>query len=204
MELQFEINDINWEKNNGLVPCIVQDIVTRQVLMMAYVSEESLKLSIERENLVFYSRSRAEIWEKGATSGNTMKISELLLDCDNDTILAMVNPAGPACHKGTDTCWEQKNEDQNFLSYLERLILDRKANPSDGSYTSSLFKKGINKIAQKVGEEAVELAIEAKDNNKELFIGEASDLMYHYLVLLAEKGYRMEDVITKLQERHQV
>lgn len=202
--MQFVIDDINWEKNNGLVPCIVQDTITRQVLMMAYVSEESLKLSIERKNLVFYSRSRAEIWEKGATSGNTMKISELLLDCDNDTILAMVNPAGPACHKGTDTCWEQKNEDQHFLSYLERLILDRKANPSEGSYTSSLFKKGINKIAQKVGEEAVELVIEAKDYNKELFIGEASDLMYHYLVLLAEKGYRMEDVITKLQERHQV
>lgn len=203
MKIQFEAKDIDWDNNNGLIPCIVQDEITRQVLMMAYMNKESFKLSQERETLVFYSRSRSEIWEKGETSGNKMKINELLLDCDNDTILAMVDPTGPACHTGADTCWNQKNEDQHFLSYLERLILDRKANPTEASYTSSLFKKGINMIAQKVGEEAVELVIEAKDNNKDLFIGEASDLMYHYLVLLAEKGYPLNDILSELKKRHQ-
>ncbi len=193
--------NVNFKKLNGLVPCVVQDNITRKVLMLGFMNEEALQKTIQDKRVTFFSRSKQRLWTKGETSGNYLNLIDVTLDCDQDTLLIKVNPNGATCHTGTDTCFGEVNE-QNGLSFLETLIQDRKKNPKEGSYTTSLFNAGINKVAQKVGEEAIELVIEAKDNNKDLFLNEASDLMYHYLVLLAAKGYALDDVVAVLKARH--
>ncbi|MGB7785013.1 MAG: bifunctional phosphoribosyl-AMP cyclohydrolase/phosphoribosyl-ATP diphosphatase HisIE [Salinimicrobium sp.] len=196
---------IDFNKNSdGLIPAIVQDSKTRNVLMLGYMNEEALKKTKELQKVTFYSRSKQRLWTKGEESGNFLNLVDMKIDCDNDTLLVMVRPEGPVCHKGTDTCWGLKNEkNEGFLEELETVIASRKANEQDEkSYVASLFRSGINKIAQKVGEEAVEVVIEAKDDNEELFLNESADLLFHYLVLLQAKGYRLEDVIQVLRERH--
>jgi phosphoribosyl-ATP pyrophosphohydrolase/phosphoribosyl-AMP cyclohydrolase len=193
--------NINFSKMNGLVPCIVQDARTQRTLMLGFMNEEAYNKTIREKRVTFFSRSKQRLWTKGETSGNYLELVNVLLDCDQDTLLVKVNPKGPACHTGADTCFNEKNDSWNIDS-LEQLILDRKHNPKKGSYTNSLLDAGINKVAQKVGEEAVELVIEAKDDNKELFLGEAADLIYHYLVLLTAKGYSLADVVEVLKKRH--
>lgn len=192
---------IDFSKLNGLVPCIIQDAVTQRVLMLGFMNEEAYNKTIQEKKVVFFSRSKQRLWMKGETSGNVFDLVEIISDCDNDTLLIKVHPRGPACHTGADTCFNEINEQWN-IDALEKVIHDRKVNPSKSSYTTSLFESGLNKIAQKVGEEAVELIIEAKDNNKELFLNEAADLMFHYLVLLQEKGYAFDDVLGVLKKRH--
>jgi phosphoribosyl-ATP pyrophosphohydrolase/phosphoribosyl-AMP cyclohydrolase len=195
--------NLDFEKSGGLIPAIIQDAKTAKVLMLGYMNKEALEKTEKEKRVTFYSRSKQRLWTKGETSGNFLEVVSMTEDCDNDTILIKANPTGPVCHKGSDTCFNETNPSNTlFLEHLENIILDRKNNPSAKSYTSELFAKGINKIAQKVGEEAVELVIEAKDNNKSLFIGEAADLLYHYLVLLAAKDLTLADVIKKLEERH--
>lgn len=186
----------------GLIPAIVQDIETRVVLMMGYMNRESLEKSLETGKVCFYSRSRQKLWTKGEESGNFLYLVDIAADCDQDTLLIKARPAGPTCHTGTDTCWGEENQELDFLFFLQRFLQKRKNDSPEESYTARLISKGINKVAQKVGEEAVELVIEAKDDNKELFLNEAADLMYHYLVLLIAKGYGLEDVIAVLKERH--
>lgn len=194
---------INFEKGGGLVPAIIQDDTTGRVLMLGYMNEEALTMTRNTSIVTFYSRSKLRLWTKGETSGNILHVVSILPDCDNDTLLISVKPAGPVCHTGADTCFHQENSTpQTFLFELERIIQERKSNPSPDSYTSALFAKGINKIAQKVGEEAVELVIEAKDNNDSLFIGEAADLLYHTLVLLAAKNTNLETILNELRRRH--
>ncbi|HEY9046873.1 MAG TPA: bifunctional phosphoribosyl-AMP cyclohydrolase/phosphoribosyl-ATP diphosphatase HisIE [Ohtaekwangia sp.] len=195
---------INFSKLNGLVPCVVQDARTARVLMLGFMNEEAYTKTLQDKRVTFFSRSKQRLWTKGETSGNYLELVDILLDCDQDTLLVKVNPKGPACHTGADTCFNEKNErcDTWSLSTLEAIIQDRKANPQKGSYTNKLLDSGINKVAQKVGEEAVELVIEAKDDNKELFLGEASDLLYHYLVLLTAKGYTLSEVLDVLKKRH--
>ena len=194
---------INFDKQNGLVPAIIQDVNTKKVLMLGYMNEEALKITRETGKVTFFSRSRQTLWTKGETSGNFLYLKDIKVDCDNDTLLIQAEPAGPVCHTGTDTCWAEENtQGIDFLSHLEEVIEQRKTSTAEKSYTKSLFDKGINKIAQKVGEEAVELVIEAKDNNDELFVNEAADLMFHYLVLLNQKGFRLKDVVRVLEERH--
>lgn len=189
--------------SKGLLPAIVQDADTGKVLMLGYMNEESFKITHESGHVTFFSRSRNNLWTKGESSGHFLQLVHITADCDADTILVKARPIGPTCHTGSDTCWGEKNEYTfSFLHYLESIIQDRKVNPKEGSYTQKLFAKGINKIAQKVGEEAVELVIEAKDNNDDLFKNEAADLMYHFLVLLAEKNIRLEDILQVLRERH--
>ncbi|WP_321317122.1 bifunctional phosphoribosyl-AMP cyclohydrolase/phosphoribosyl-ATP diphosphatase HisIE [Labilibaculum sp.] len=197
-------NQIDFEKGEGLVPAIIQDVKTQKVLMLGYMNKESYEKTIETGKVTFYSRSKKRLWTKGEESGNFLELKDLSLDCDNDTLLIKVAPVGPVCHKGTDTCWAEENQASSidFLLQLQQVINERKKNLSEKSYTASLFNKGINKIAQKVGEEAVELVIEAKDDNKDLFMGEAADLMFHYLVLLAAKDYKLEEVVSLLVERH--
>lgn len=190
--------------SKGLLPAIVQDDLTGQVLMLGYMNEASYKKTIETNQVTFFSRSRNELWTKGETSGNYLILKSIKVDCDHDTLLVKAVPQGPTCHEGTDTCWGEDNADQfGFIHFLENLIQDRKANPVEGSYTNHLFNKGLNKIAQKVGEEAVEIVIEAKDNNDDLFKGEAADLLFHFLVLLVEKNIPLNDVIEVLKKRHQ-
>lgn len=193
--------NINFSKSDGLVPCIVQDAKTNQVLMLGFMNDEAYQKTLREKRVTFFSRSKQRLWTKGETSGNFLEVSEILVDCDQDTLLIKANPVGPVCHTGADTCFNEKNERWDLAS-LEAVIKDRKANPVKGSYTASLFNAGINKVAQKVGEEAVELVIEAKDDNKELFLNEAADLMFHYLVLLTEKGYGLKDVLDVLKKRH--
>lgn len=193
---------IDFSKSNGLVPCIVQDANTSVVLMLAYMNEEAYQKSIQEKRLTFYSRSKKRLWIKGETSGNYLNLVELKMDCDKDTLLAKVNPVGAVCHTGQDTCFNEVNKKSWTLKSLEQLIQDRKVNPTATSYTTKLFESGINKIAQKVGEEAVELVIESKDENKELFLGEAADLLYHYLVLLSAKNTSLVDVEEVLAQRH--
>lgn len=191
------------KSTDGLVPAIIQDSHTLKVLMLGYMNEESYKKTVETKKVTFYSRSRNTLWTKGETSGNFLHLVSHSIDCDNDSILIQARPDGPTCHTGADTCFNESNTNSvEFLQYLENVIQTRKKSPVEGSYTNKLFAKGINKIAQKVGEEAVELVIEAKDNNEELFLGEAADLMYHYLVLLTEKGYSLQDVVSVLEKRH--
>jgi len=193
---------INFEKYaDGLVPAIVQDAETQKVLMLGFMNAEALEETRQSGKVTFYSRSRQTLWTKGETSGNFLLLQNVSLDCDSDTLLIKANPAGTICHTGADTCFDEKNESENFLFELEKTIRDRKANPSDVSYTTKLFRKGINKIAQKVGEEAIELVIEAKDDNEELFKNEAADLLYHLLVLFAEKGVELKDVLETLKKR---
>lgn len=197
----FSIAAIDFKKGDGLVPIVVQDANTRVVLMLGYMNEAAVIKTLAEKRVTFFSRSKKRLWTKGETSGNFLELHDLQLDCDQDTLLALVSPQGPTCHKGTDTCFGTPNQGE-FIPYLEKVIQDRRDQPNDKSYTSSLFEKGINKVAQKVGEEAVELVIEAKDDNEELFLNEAADLMYHYLVLLAAKGNTWEEVMEILRERH--
>ena len=187
---------------DGLVPAIIQDEITGKVLMLGFMNDEALLKTQELKKVTFYSRSKNRLWTKGEESGNFLLLKSIAVDCDNDTLLIKVNPVGPVCHTGADTCFNEKNEANDFLFKLEKIIADRKNNPTETSYTSSLFKKGINKIAQKVGEEAVEIVIEAKDNNDELFKGEAADLLFHYLILLQAKGFSLQDVIGVLKQRN--
>ncbi|RBL88596.1 bifunctional phosphoribosyl-AMP cyclohydrolase/phosphoribosyl-ATP diphosphatase HisIE [Chitinophaga flava] len=194
---------IDFEKSaDGLVPAIIQDAATSKVLMLGYMNREALDKTLAENKVTFYSRSKQRLWTKGEESGNFLLLQDLKVDCDSDTILIKANPVGPVCHTGADTCWNEVNASNDFLAKLESIITDRKNNPSDKSYTSQLFARGINKVAQKVGEEAVEVVIEAKDNNDELFLNESADLLYHYLVLLQAKGFTLADVIKVLKERH--
>jgi len=195
--------NLDFSKNkDGLVPAIIQDNTTHNVLMLGYLNKESLSLTLSTDVVHFYSRTKQRIWKKGEESGNELKVVSLKEDCDKDTVLIKVNPVGPVCHKGDDTCFEDSNVSDDFISALEDIILDRKINPSDSSYVSSLFEKGTNKIAQKVGEEAVELVIEAKDDNDDLFLNESADLLFHYLILLQDKGYKINDVVNILKNRN--
>ncbi len=196
--------EIDYTKNNGLVPAIIQDIATGKVLMLGYMNEESIEKTRETGNVTFYSRSKQRLWTKGETSGNFLKFKSMKVDCDKDTLLVFVDPVGPACHTGADTCFNEENKglDLGFLNQLTHVIKERKENPTEKSYTASLFQKGINKIAQKVGEEAVEVVIEAKDDNAELFENEAADLLYHYMILLEAKGYTLSDITKVLEGRH--
>jgi phosphoribosyl-AMP cyclohydrolase / phosphoribosyl-ATP pyrophosphohydrolase len=200
----IDLSTIDFDKNGGLIPVVVQDSGTQKVLMMAYANQESLKQSLETGKLTFYSRSRKRIWVKGESSGHFLMLKELLSDCDGDTILAKVEPVGPVCHTGNDTCWNEKNGTNSFdfLEYLGDVIESRKLSTDTGSsYVSGLFNKGINKIAQKVGEEATELIIEAKDDDDELFLNEAADLLFHIMILLSAKGYSLKDVTAVLGHR---
>lgn len=187
---------------DGLVPVIVQDSNTNIVLMLGYMNEAAFQKTILENKVVFYSRSRQRLWMKGESSGNYLFVKKILADCDNDCILIKATPAGPVCHTGADTCFAEKNISDDFLYSLEQIIRDRKNNPVENSYTASLFKKGINTIAQKVGEETVELIIEAKDNDEKKFKNEAADLLFHYLVLLSAKKFVLKDVVDILKERH--
>ncbi|MBB4079539.1 phosphoribosyl-ATP pyrophosphohydrolase/phosphoribosyl-AMP cyclohydrolase [Lewinella aquimaris] len=192
---------LDFGKENGLIPAIVQDGTTRVVLMQGYMNAEALTKTLETGRVTFFSRSKQRLWTKGESSGNVLNLIRIDADCDRDSLLIQATPTGPVCHTGSDTCWDHQNEG-DFIAHLERTIQDRRDNPSESSYTTSLLRRGINKVAQKVGEEAVELVIEAKDNDKDLFLGEAADLMYHYLVLLAAKGYTLAEVKDVLRKRH--
>lgn len=193
---------------DGLVPAVVQHWKDGRVLMVGFMNEEAMAATQSSGHVTFFSRSKQRLWTKGESSGNFLELKEVLVDCDNDTFLVKANPIGPTCHTGADTCFNETPQmewDRNpasFLFHLEQTIADRKANPSEASYTSKLFARGINKVAQKVGEEAVELVIEAKDDNRQLFLGEAADLMFHYLVLLQAKGFTLKEVVEVLKERH--
>lgn len=197
--------EIDFDKNNdGLVPAIVQDATTKTVLMLGYMNEDALKITMETKKVTFFSRNKQRLWTKGEESGNVLNLVGIKADCDKDTLLIQAIPEGPTCHKGTDTCWAEDNiQNYGFLSKLESIIQDRKDNSEvKDSYVASLFNAGINKIAQKVGEEAVELVIEAKDSNADLFRNESADLLFHYLILLQAKGYTLNDIAAVLQERH--
>ena len=196
---------IDFNKNNdGLIPAIIQDATTKTVLMLGYMNEAAYAKTIETKQVTFYSRSKQRLWTKGEESGNFLTLKDINVDCDNDTLLIKAIPNGSTCHKGSDTCWNETNEASfGFLSTLETIISNRKKEASDASYISSLFQSGINKIAQKVGEEAVETIIEAKDDNADLFLNESADLLFHYLILLQAKGFQLKDVVSILDERHQ-
>ncbi len=189
------------KSTDGLIPVIIQDNITNVVLMLGYMNEEAFEKTQQEKRVTFFSRSKNRLWTKGEESGNFLNVNDILIDCDNDTILIKATPAGPTCHTGNDTCFNEKNTSINFLTELETIIRDRKNNPTDKSYTSSLFAKGMNKIAQKVGEEAIELVIEAKDTNDELFMGEAADLLFHYLILLQAKNFTINDIVGILKAR---
>lgn len=199
----LDIDNVKYSEVDGLVPAIIQDAETNKVLMLGYMNKEAIATTLDTGKVTFFSRSKQRLWTKGESSQNYLNCLSISQDCDNDALLIKVKPDGPTCHTGTDTCWEEDNtlEDVLFLKKLEAVIVSRKNNPSDESYTSSLFKKGINKIAQKVGEEAVEIVIEAKDDNADLFLGEAADLMFHYLILLQAKGFTLSDVVETLRKR---
>jgi phosphoribosyl-ATP pyrophosphohydrolase/phosphoribosyl-AMP cyclohydrolase len=195
--------NIDFNKMDGLVPAIVQDALSGKILMQGYMNEEALEKTKETGKVTFFSRSKNRLWTKGETSGNFMELVSILVDCDGDAFLIKANPKGPVCHTGADTCFAEINGSKTgFIDQLRAIIKDRKNNPSEKSYTASLFAKGINKIAQKVGEEAVEIVIEAKDDNKELFLGEAADLLFHYLILIEAKGYELDEVMEVLIDRH--
>jgi phosphoribosyl-ATP pyrophosphohydrolase/phosphoribosyl-AMP cyclohydrolase len=195
--------EINFSKySDGLVPAVVQDEQTGKVLMLGFMNQEALDKSQALGKVTFYSRSKKRLWTKGEESGHFLLLKEIKVDCDQDSLLILANPMGPVCHTGADTCWNEINEGNGFLDKLEQIIQDRKNNTEENSYISGLFKKGINKIAQKVGEEAVELVIEAKDRNDNLFLNEAADLLFHYLILLEAKGHNLKEVTSVLQVRH--
>ena len=187
---------------DGLVPAVIQDYITQKVLMLGFMNAEALKKTEETGLVTFYSRSKKRLWTKGEESQHHLKLRQILLDCDQDTLLIKAEPMGPVCHTGADTCWSEKNHKEDFLYYLEQIIALRKNGTDETSYVKQLFGKGINKIAQKVGEEAVEMVIEAKDNNDQLFLEESADLLFHYLLLLNAKGHNLQDVITVLTRRH--
>ena len=195
---------IDFTKNeNGLIPAIIQDNTTKNVLMLGYMNQEAVDKTLETNKVTFFSRSKNRLWTKGEESGNFLELVSIKNDCDNDTLLLKVNPAGPTCHTGSDTCWQEENsQDFGFISKLENTIKERRENAtSEKSYVASLFAKGMNKIAQKVGEEAVEVVIEAKDNNDDLFLSESADLLFHYLILLQAKGFQLNDVVNVLKSR---
>jgi phosphoribosyl-ATP pyrophosphohydrolase/phosphoribosyl-AMP cyclohydrolase len=187
--------------SDGLVPAIIQDATTNKVLMLGFMNTEAFAKTQKDNHVTFFSRSKNRLWTKGEESGNFLSVKEILIDCDNDTLLIKAIAAGPVCHKGTDTCWGETNTGDFFYA-MEKVIHSRKNADPKSSYTAELFSKGINKIAQKVGEEAVEVVIEAKDNNNELFLNESADLLFHYTVLLAAKGFELRDVIKVLESRH--
>lgn len=194
---------LDFQKSDGLIPAIIQDASTGKVLMLGYMNPEAYEKTKAEGTVTFYSRTKNRLWTKGETSGNFLRVKEMLPDCDGDTLLIKADPVGPVCHTGADTCFQEKNNGKAaFLDYLKEVIRSRRQNPSEKSYTASLFAKGINKVAQKVGEEAVELVIEAKDNNGELFKNEAADLLFHYLVLLEHKNIDLDEVIAVLQQRN--
>lgn len=187
---------------NGLLPVIIQDVRTQAVLMLGYMNAEAYEKTLAEKRVTFFSRSKNRLWTKGEESGNFLTVHEILCDCDRDTLLIKASPEGPVCHTGADTCFAESNSSHGFLHELEAIIRDRKNNPNSNSYVSSLFAKGINKIAQKVGEEAIELVIEAKDEQEDLFKNEAADLLFHYLVLLQAKGLVLKDIVRVLEERN--
>ena len=189
------------KSTDSLIPAIIQDAETNVVLMLGYMNEQAYERTLGEKRVTFYSRSKKRLWTKGEESGNFLEVKEILLDCDNDTFLIKVDPLGPVCHKGTDTCWGETNK-SNFIFELEQIIQSRKNADPESSYTAKLFSQGINKVAQKVGEEAVEVVIEAKDNNRELFLNESADLLFHYMVLLTAKGFELKDVVEILEKRH--
>lgn len=191
---------IKFDKNTGLVPVIIQDYLHLKVLMLGYMNQEAFDKTLQEKRVTFFSRSKNRLWTKGESSGNFLELIDWQLDCDNDTILIKAKPLGPTCHKGTATCFAEET-DKGFLYELQQTISDKIDNNDENSYTNELYKRGINKVAQKVGEEAVELIIETKDNNDELFLNEAADLLYHYLILLKAKGFTLEDVETILKLR---
>ncbi|BFM44957.1 bifunctional phosphoribosyl-AMP cyclohydrolase/phosphoribosyl-ATP diphosphatase HisIE [Flavobacterium sp. CFS9] len=195
--------NVDIKSAHGLIPAIIQDAETKNVLMLGYMNEESLQKTIETQKVTFFSRSKQRLWTKGEESGNFLNLVSIKNDCDGDTLLIQANPVGPTCHTGADTCWQEENkENYGFLSSLENTIKTRRENAdSEKSYVASLFEKGINKIAQKVGEEAVEVVIEAKDDNDDLFLSESADLLFHYLILLQAKGYQLNDVVDVLKKR---
>jgi len=197
--------EIDFEKMQGLVPAIIQDAVTSKVLMLGFMNKEAYEKTVETGLVTFWSRTRNCLWTKGETSGNVLKVVKILNDCDNDTLLIKANPAGPVCHTGADTCWSETNEKNPllFLTELQDFINKRHEEMPEGSYTTSLFKDGLNRMAQKVGEEALELVIEATNGTKERMIYEGSDMLYHLIVLLTSKGLRIEDMAAELAERHQ-
>lgn len=195
--------NINIKSAHGLIPAIIQDSETKNVLMLGYMNEESLQKTIETQKVTFFSRSKQRLWTKGEESGNFLNLVDIKNDCDGDTLLIQAKPVGPTCHTGADTCWQEENKENfGFLSNLENTIKIRRENAdSEKSYVASLFEKGINKIAQKVGEEAVEVVIEAKDDNDDLFLSESADLLFHYLILLQAKGFQLNDVVDVLKKR---
>ena len=196
--------DVDFKKyKDGLVPAVVQDFTTQKMLMLGFMDAEALKMTEETGLVTFYSRSKKRLWTKGEESGNQLRLKQILLDCDKDTLLVKAEPTGPVCHTGADTCWSERNHKEDFLTYLEQIIALRRTSEDSTSYVKQLFDKGINKIAQKVGEEAVELVIEAKDVNQQLFLSEAADLLFHYIVLLQAKDCSLSDVIKVLEKRHQ-
>jgi len=188
---------------DGLVPAVVQDFSTAKVLMLGFMNEEALQKTQESGLVTFYSRSKKRLWTKGEESGNHLHVRQVLADCDKDTLLIKADPKGPVCHTGADTCWSERNHKDDFLYYLEDIIRLRRTSNDETSYVKNLFGKGINKIAQKVGEEAVEVVIEAKDVNQELFLNEAADLLFHYLILLQAKDSSLSDIVEVLKQRHQ-
>jgi len=195
--------NINFSKySDGLVPAIIQDFQTHKVLMLGFMNDEALQQTYNTGKVTFYSRTKERLWTKGEQSGNFLNLKSITVDCDNDTLLIKVQPQGPTCHTGADTCFNEKNHSDDFLTYLEQIIELRSKASSEESYVSRMLQKGINKVAQKVGEEAIELVIEAKDNDETLFLGEAADLMFHYLLLLNAKGFKLQQVIEVLQKRH--
>lgn len=196
--------NIDFSKNtDGLIPAIIQDSETKTVLMLGFMNAEAYQKTMDTKKVTFYSRTKQRLWTKGEESGNFLNLIDIKNDCDNDTLLIQVKPEGPTCHKGTDTCWADENKsDYGFLTTLEDTIQLRKENAdSEKSYVASLFKLGMNKIAQKVGEEAIEVVIEAKDDNDDLFLGESADLLFHYLILLQAKGFKLNDVVEVLKSR---
>jgi phosphoribosyl-ATP pyrophosphohydrolase/phosphoribosyl-AMP cyclohydrolase len=197
------MSTLDFKKGDGLIPAVVQDSATNKVLMVGYMNEEALHVTKESGKVTFFSRSKNRLWTKGETSGNFLNLEEVLVDCDGDTLLIKARPDGPACHTGADTCFNEVNDSTiAFLERLTKVIEDRKNNPSESSYTSSLFKKGVNKLSQKVGEEAVEVVIEAMDDNLELLKSESADLLFHLMVLLSSKGLSLRDVVKVLADRH--
>jgi phosphoribosyl-ATP pyrophosphohydrolase/phosphoribosyl-AMP cyclohydrolase len=202
--MQNKANNIPDFSKSELIPAIVQDIKTKAVLMLGYVNENAFQATLSTSKVTFFSRSKNRLWMKGESSGNILNLKEWHLDCDADTLLFFVEPTGPVCHTGEDTCFSLPNESNHFLHVLEKIINNRKLEGQPNSYTASLFAKGINKIAQKVGEEAVELVIEAKDNDRDLFLNEAADLMFHYLILLSAKNTSLNDVLQILEDRHKI
>ncbi|MFY7879412.1 MAG: bifunctional phosphoribosyl-AMP cyclohydrolase/phosphoribosyl-ATP diphosphatase HisIE [Lacibacter sp.] len=188
--------------SDGLVPAVVQDFKTQKVLMLGFMNEEAYRKTEETAKVTFFSRSKQRLWTKGEESGNFLNLKQIFLDCDQDTILIKAEPVGPTCHTGADTCWSEKNHSEDFLYYLQEIIDLRRKSNDDKSYVKSLFEKGINKVAQKVGEEAVELVIESKDDNNDLFLNEAADLLFHFIILLRAKNFTLQDVVALLQQRH--